>query len=290
VDVKMKNDINENIFIAGPLNLYRDSKNADTVLGLELSLSEEEFDALDLLAVNEGEVVTDEQLCEAIWKGGDETGGEELVKTTLNRLMELINIAGTGFMWIEHIPSEGYVFRTRWGSDWHSELEQERRPLRPEVFTAKRKKFAFREHRVINAILTSIGSMVLAVLLISVVMLFGSNDDTVIFDGPVPLGVPDFINGVEFGGIGGAEYFSDQVTSLELYNPVRSNLWLVFELALADTGESFFKSEPIAPGSAIAVVSLPEGENEVILTISSYDSGTDTYELYNEFHFRLNVG
>ena len=99
-------DIAENKqYFVGPLNINRQTRQADTVMGTKLLLGENEFDALDKLAEHEGEIFTLEQLNAA---------HEEL-----GSLMKQVNSKGEGFMWIEYEPEAGYVFKTRWGRAWY---------------------------------------------------------------------------------------------------------------------------------------------------------------------------
>jgi DNA-binding response OmpR family regulator len=49
-------------YFAGPLNINRQTKKAKTVLGIELPLTGNEFDALDKLAAQEGKPIPFENL------------------------------------------------------------------------------------------------------------------------------------------------------------------------------------------------------------------------------------
>ena len=72
-------------------------------MGTKLYIDGNEFDALDLLATREGEFVTYEQLC--------------AIKPVLKNLIEQVENAGLGFMWIEYKPESGYAFHTRWAGN-----------------------------------------------------------------------------------------------------------------------------------------------------------------------------
>ena len=108
-------------YFIGPLNLNRQTKQADTAIGKPLSINDREFDALDMLALRESEVFSFEQLYSAVW----EKSGCKLDRATalseLIHLMEQVSLAGDGFMWIEHKPDAGYAFRTRWAHNWRAE-------------------------------------------------------------------------------------------------------------------------------------------------------------------------
>jgi len=106
---------------AGPLNLNRSTKAAGTVMGSDIVLGENDFEALFLLALNEGKHLTFEQLYEAAWGNSEEAANLDLANSALNDLMQLINRIGDGFMWIEHTPELGYIFKTRWGHNWRTQ-------------------------------------------------------------------------------------------------------------------------------------------------------------------------
>ena len=87
-------------------------------MGAELSLGANEFDALDLLAMQEGEAVTFETLYKAVWKTEGSSNGHAVALTELENLISQVSEAGEGFMWIEHEPETGYRFCTSWGHNW----------------------------------------------------------------------------------------------------------------------------------------------------------------------------
>ena len=104
-----ENDDMQDYICAGPLTLCRLEKQANTVMGTELSLEEKTFDALEKLVSQEGEALTLKQLVADIWDGDADAAWPEL-----SYLTEQVNIAGQGFMLIEYKENTGYVFRTRW--------------------------------------------------------------------------------------------------------------------------------------------------------------------------------
>jgi len=107
-------DALDNIFLAGPLHLNKKTKQAGTVMGAKLYLNENEFDALHMIAVLEGEAITFEQLYAAIWGVGDSPDSREKALKSLEKVSEQVETAGQGFMWIELKPECGYIFHTRW--------------------------------------------------------------------------------------------------------------------------------------------------------------------------------
>ena len=118
-------DAQKSRYFSGPLNLCRKTKQADTVMGTELNLSEDEFDALDLLVTHEGNHLTFERLYEAVWKTPDGADNSAAAREALNSLIEKVSDAGESFMRIEHSPELGYTFQTHWGHNWQSQQPQE---------------------------------------------------------------------------------------------------------------------------------------------------------------------
>jgi len=89
-------------------------------MGTPLSLDEHEFDALHMLASHEDKLLDFETLYEAVWKEEDGACERDSARLSLERLIAQVKTAGSGFMWIDHIPETGYVFRTRWGHNWRT--------------------------------------------------------------------------------------------------------------------------------------------------------------------------
>ena len=101
-------------YFVGPLNLNRQDKRATTVMGTELTLDADEFDALDMLAECEGDPLTFERLYETVWSEGDCSRDRSVALMRLENLIGKISEIGEGLMWIEYEPETGYSFRTRW--------------------------------------------------------------------------------------------------------------------------------------------------------------------------------
>ena len=89
-----------NILLIGPLNLDRQTKQATTSMGTKLYIDKNQFDALEILAEQEGRPVARERLQE--------------VTPKIEHLIEQVENAGQGFMWIEFDQESGYTFRTMW--------------------------------------------------------------------------------------------------------------------------------------------------------------------------------
>ena len=110
----MDHNSSKNFIIAGPLNLNKIQRQACTVMGSKLTLDHNEFDALFLLAANEDEHLTLQQIYEVSW-GREDAGTIEYASAALDKLINQVNDAGNDFMWIEKTPELGYKFKTRWG-------------------------------------------------------------------------------------------------------------------------------------------------------------------------------
>jgi len=90
-------------------------------MGVELFLDEKMFDALDMLASRVGDYFTTVELCEAVYGESESPGVKEIAHEVAENLLRLIGAAGHGFMWIEHLPEAGYVFKTHWGNNWKTQ-------------------------------------------------------------------------------------------------------------------------------------------------------------------------
>jgi len=102
----------------GPLNLNRKAKKASTSWGKGLSVNANQFDALDLLATNEGKPISFEPLYMAIWHTGDGSCNREKAMQELFNLMAQVNNDGDGFMRVVYTAETGYTFQSCWGHNW----------------------------------------------------------------------------------------------------------------------------------------------------------------------------
>ena len=105
-------------YFVGPLNINRHKKQANTVLGVSLTLGESGFYALDMLAARENVPFTFDQLYSTVWVAGNCQASRTAARMELDNLIEQVGAAGQGFMWIEHSPGSDYTFRTRWKRGW----------------------------------------------------------------------------------------------------------------------------------------------------------------------------
>jgi len=109
---------------SGPLNLYKKTKHADTVMGTELILDDFQFDALEYLVAREGEPVTFEELYDAVWKETDGACDRDAARESIKHLLEQVRTAGEDYMKIDCSPEKGYTFKTNWGHNWRSRQPQ----------------------------------------------------------------------------------------------------------------------------------------------------------------------
>ena len=117
-DKAMQEMENKYIF-AGPLNLNKMQKEASTVMGSDIVLGQNDFDALYLLATNEDRHISFQQIYEASWGRDKETDCLDYASKALENLIQQINRAGDDFMWIDYTSGLGYRFKTRWGRKWN---------------------------------------------------------------------------------------------------------------------------------------------------------------------------
>ena len=117
------NVLDEQKYFAGPLNLNRDTKQASTVMGIDITLGEMDFEALDLMVRKEGEYLTFQQLYDVSWGTSETTKSVEFATAALDNLITQLNSTGDEFMWVESTPEMGYKFSTRWGQNWSRQNE-----------------------------------------------------------------------------------------------------------------------------------------------------------------------
>jgi len=138
-------------YCVGPLNLNKATKRACTALGVELFLDEKMFGALDLLASRVGDCISSEELGKAVCAGSEDPDRKEMAQESVDNLIKLISATGHGFMWIEYLPEEGYIFKTHWGHNWKTQSapvmqEPDNEPTEDEL-TATMLKFKKRRSR-----------------------------------------------------------------------------------------------------------------------------------------------
>jgi len=94
----------------GPMLLDTD-KSLAILYDEDLCLDENEFNALYLLVKREGSPMTQEQLYKAVWELPDAADCREAARAAMRGLVDKVNSAGKGVVWIDTIPGEAYVIK-----------------------------------------------------------------------------------------------------------------------------------------------------------------------------------
>ena len=102
------------MFIAGPLTLDCYRNRAHIVPNIEILFDQDEFHTLHMLAAREDMPFTLEQIYEAIWEPHDGSDRLDEAREGVENVMERVNAAGNGFVWIDSHPVSGFTFRTKW--------------------------------------------------------------------------------------------------------------------------------------------------------------------------------
>ena len=124
------------MYFVGPLNIDRTTRQASTIMRVDITLGENDFEALDMLASGEGEYFTFEQLYEAAWGNYETTKSIDYATAALDSLVLQINNVGNNFMWIEHTRDKGYIFKTKWGRKWDKHYDTSGySPIKIKTFT-----------------------------------------------------------------------------------------------------------------------------------------------------------
>ena len=105
--VTEKKAAKSNIINAGDMKIDCDSRNL-YIAGRPINLTAKEFDLLELLAVNPGQVYSRDNLLKAVW-GQDYSGDGRTVDVHMRRLREKI----------EDKPSEPKYVHTKWGVGYY---------------------------------------------------------------------------------------------------------------------------------------------------------------------------
>ena len=174
-------------FPAGPLNIDCEKHKMSTVMGAELNLTDDEFEALYILASNEDNPIKFDTLYNKIWKSGDAARDRIRAMHAMNNILRRVEEVGNGFMWIEHDVKRGFTFKTHWGHNW---LEQQ--PA-PHILSAAQK--SSRHISIIKKAAGAVGLIAATLILIFSPPFSGTyepempcDDFLYLFDEQVPLG------------------------------------------------------------------------------------------------------
>jgi len=288
----MRDNIYENQVFVGPLNLNRQTRAAETVMGTKLSLDAKEFDSLDMLAAREGEALAFDLIYAVVWDNRDGICRRDEARLGLDNLISQIDKAGEGFMKINYTSEAGYTFQTCWSHNWKSQssifpLGLGKKEM-PKVIPRQKK----RKNGTLFIKITLAAASVVMMIFLPLNGRLESDIGYYFFDDiPVPLAaLPDFENNIIFPA------FHNQTIAvnsgnmtIELYNYENNNCWFMFEIILTDAREILYTSELLAPGTRIETVVqtglLETGEHEAVLNVRAYslDNFTEIYETSTKF-------
>jgi len=264
-------------YFAGPLNLNRQTKEVSTVMGAKLVLSDKEFDALDMLISLEGSPITVEQFYMSVWDAGDGVNRRNSARVGLDYIMHHVNEAGEGFAHIEYSHEKGYTFLTNWERErqMNSNTSESVR-----IVGEKRSPFAEakkKEQRRLKKALAGIGATAAVIAMVAIPMLNvseGGGQFTII-DQQAPTAQSPVIYDINYPEINEvAVYVRANDATVQLFNPRGNTCRFTFEIILADTGETIYLSDIVAPGTHVKEVILTKnllpGEYKGTLIIRSH--------------------
>ena len=191
MELQRNTEKDQNYIFAGPLNLNKMMRQASTVMSGTIALAGNDFEALYMLATNEGEYLSVQQIYETSENLEEST-------TSLESLIEKINQISEEFMWIEHTPERGYKFNTCWGHNWVRTNRSNITNIADAATTVKRQKAS------LKTLITGAGALV-AILMLALLYILHSTgvliprepgpvyieSETEIEDPAIPLGTLD---------------------------------------------------------------------------------------------------
>ena len=238
-------------------------KSVATLKGKRLSLTENEYDALYLLAKQQGKPLVFEQLYELRWKPEDGLDKRELARWGMDNIVKQIKIAGKGAICVEHTPDRGY-----------SLVLFEIDPVKQKTKNTKWKTVSI-------SIAACVAVMFFTIMIIPLLNTPNIQGDGFLTfeDARIPLAAADLFTDQ---GIIFPEIYSLIITTDTLCNPDGNECNFIFELLL--DGESLYQSGMVEPGARTEAVTLtdppPKGEYNATLTIRAY--APDSLEIIDE--------
>lgn len=94
----------------GPL-VMDNRKSRARLFDVDLMLSENEYNALFLLAQRPNEVMTFEALYWAVWEASDQSEHRLAARREMDTVVTRINALGKGVVWITVLPDEAFVLK-----------------------------------------------------------------------------------------------------------------------------------------------------------------------------------
>ncbi|MCL1835542.1 MAG: hypothetical protein FWG48_05200 [Oscillospiraceae bacterium] len=271
------------IQLAGPLNLDKRTKKAETVMGTQLLLSDKEFDTLAMLAAQEGKAMTFNSICESIWNAGNDPAQRSAARASLSRLVKQVGEAGLGFMWIEQGLEDTYAFRSHWAHNWHENTAPAERAnqskSQSEATQTNPMSKPVRKHPRTSAIATAACAAVVLGMAALMQFLPTDGDKVIIEDAGVPMASfpQEFVSSeqseISYPAIGDIYIKAgDTQLDVELANPPHNDCTLVFEIVLEneDSDLSAASGNSEAPD---AQPGRPDADPAVSTGTSYYISG-----------------
>ena len=121
----------------GPLILDTRTHKVSTCWNSEVSLSDDEFQVLYILARCEDIKVSFEELYKSIWEDEDSEDKREEARICIGKLIRKLKTFGNGFVWIDE-NTNGYTFRTRWGHNKNNWVDQNNEYAKPNAYDYRR--------------------------------------------------------------------------------------------------------------------------------------------------------
>lgn len=268
----------------GPLLL--DSNLTLATLGGEpLSLTEEEYNALYLLATRRGSALTFEKLYTSVWEPEEGPDRRDEARSGLTCLMEQVNAAGSGLAYIETLPGDNFTLRLTGDEADLGEsaaVPTVNRSALPDTPQGQ-------AHKGRGARLGLVTGVSLMVCAAAAVFFFlspirggsasGETDNGFILleDDLVPLGLLSVSEApaIDYPAVGDLSMPAGaRDLDLALFNPNTNSCYFIFEISLADTGKILYISELMAPAAGVDGISLisplEKGDYQAELSIRAY--------------------
>jgi TolB-like protein/DNA-binding winged helix-turn-helix (wHTH) protein/Tfp pilus assembly protein PilF len=182
--------------------------------GQRVTLRGRPFEILEILLTRAGEVVTREELRQALWTADTFVDFDHGLNTAVNRLREALGDTATNPRFVETLPRRGYRFLApvQWGDrpevrPTHSERSEHREPVSPPESPEPAPPRSQPSPSPVRASRVLLAVAALAILAGLTGLWWHVRSDA--RNGPVRIAVLPFLN---LAGDGGQEYFVDGIT------------------------------------------------------------------------------
>lgn len=243
---------------------------ADTVMGERLQLNPRQFRTLMVLATNEGELIPFDELHMSMSMPGEEKCQEHDARNVVESLVDIVNISGRGFAWVQRQAQDKYVFETKWGADWHNpatKLEEEGEVLKVKTRTAKTVHLP-------GFIFTAATLLIIALLAAGSFFFDSPSPEQLVYipSPQIPLAGP--ASTISFPHVNGVEYVGGDNPGVLVYayNPNESEI--LFLMCIKINGASLaLPSQPVPAGQSVMFFGLfaYPGSYDVRITLRAYE-------------------